>query len=146
MVRRLWLTRLTVACALTIAGVPATAYETPALAQDIPDTPAGRVLRAWLEAFNSGDRARMDDFLKSYAPKLNEAVIASAQFRGQSGGLDLLAITRNEPLTIGFRVQEKTQPTVVAGTIKLTASKATSHRKLHSARHPGGRHTRRHHP
>ncbi len=122
MVRRLRLNRITIACALTIAGVLATVCGTPTRAQDIPDTPAGRVLRAWLEAFNSGDRGRMDDFLKSYGPKLNEAAIASAQFRGQSGGLGLLTITRNEPLTIGFRVQEKTQPTVLTGKIKVTAA------------------------
>ena len=34
----------------------------------IPDTPAGQALSAWLEAFNSGDRARIDVFLKSHAP------------------------------------------------------------------------------
>ena len=27
----------------------------------IPDTPTGRTMSAWLEAFNSGDRTRLDD-------------------------------------------------------------------------------------
>jgi hypothetical protein len=95
----------------------------PAQAQDkIPDTPAGHALQAWLDAFNIGDRAQMEEFLKSYAPKLSNGAITSAQFRGQSGGLSLIAVTRHEPLTIGFRVQEKTQPTVLAGKIELTAA------------------------
>ena len=119
MVCRPRLNLLMIACALMVG------YATPALAQNqIPDTPAGHALQAWLDAFNSGDRARMDDFLKSYAPKLAESAITSAQFRGQSGGLDLLAITRNEPHIIGFRVQEKTQPTILMGKIEMAAIKS----------------------
>ena len=34
----------------------------------IPATPAGRVLAAWLEAFNSGERARMDNYRQQYEP------------------------------------------------------------------------------
>src|SRR5882762_6372277 len=32
----------------------------------IPDTPAGRTFKAWLEAFNSGDRALLDAYLHKY--------------------------------------------------------------------------------
>jgi hypothetical protein len=110
MVRRLSLILLGLACA---AG---------SVAQDkIPDTPAGHALQAWLDAFNSGDRARMDDFLKSYAPKLTDSAVTSAQFRGQSGGLNLVSITRSERLTVVFRVQEKSQPAILAGKIEVTA-------------------------
>ena len=38
----------------------------------IPATPAGRALAAWLEAFNSGDRAKIDLFLTNYAPRLKQ--------------------------------------------------------------------------
>jgi hypothetical protein len=34
----------------------------------IPDTPAGKVLRAWLDAFNSGDRAKMEAYIKLSIP------------------------------------------------------------------------------
>ena len=34
----------------------------------IPDTPAGHVLAAWLDAFNSGDRARMSAYRETYEP------------------------------------------------------------------------------
>jgi hypothetical protein len=34
---------------------------------NIPDTPAGHTLKAWLDAFNSGDRATEEKYLKTYA-------------------------------------------------------------------------------
>ena len=30
-----------------------------------PDTPAGHTLQAWLDAFNSGDRARVETYVKT---------------------------------------------------------------------------------
>jgi retinol-binding protein 3 len=94
----------------------------PAMGQvAIPNTPAGKALTAWLDAFNSGDRAKIDTFLQKYSPKVAEAALTSPQFRGRSGGVDLVAVTRNEPLSMAFRVQEKTQPTVLmVGRIDVT--------------------------
>lgn len=89
----------------------------------IPDTPAGRILAAWLDAFNNGDRARIDGFVKMYAPGPQQTALTSAQFRGQSGGLILLAITRNDRKTIGFRVQEKLHPTILIGKMEVTAAR-----------------------
>ncbi len=31
----------------------------------IPDTPAGHTLRVWMDAFNSGDRARIEAYVKT---------------------------------------------------------------------------------
>jgi hypothetical protein len=90
----------------------------------IPETPAGRVLAAWLDAFNSGDRGRIDGFSKLYDPEHPESVATSAQFRGKSGGVDLLAIDRGDRLTIVFRGQEKTQPILLLGRIELTNAKS----------------------
>lgn len=113
MVRRLNLIGWVLACAAS------------AVAQaTIPDTPAGHALSAWLEAFNSGDRARIDLFLTSYAPRLTETALTSAQFRGQSGGVNLLAVTRSERCMIAFRVQEKSQPTILIGKLEVTSLKA----------------------
>ena len=47
-------------CGVALILSPASADVT------IPDTPAGRAMSAWLEAFNSGDRARLDDYFKKY--------------------------------------------------------------------------------
>jgi hypothetical protein len=102
---------------LVYAGT--TRAETP-----IPSTPAGRVLAAWLEVFNSGDRARIDTFLKAYAPRPSLTALSSAQFRGRSGGITLIAVTRSDRLSIAFRAQEKLQPTILFGKLEVTASKS----------------------
>src|SRR4051812_10367275 len=111
MVRRLKVLLLVMACAGSAWAEPA-----------IPLTPAGRVLAAWMEAFNSGDRARIDLFLKTYTPPRTE--LMSAQFRGQSGGVSLLAVTRDEKYTVAFRLQEKSEPIILYGKLEVTASKA----------------------
>lgn len=111
MVRRLKVLLLLIACAAAATADP-----------PIPATPAGRVLSAWLESFNSGDRARIDAFLKTYAPRLPQPALSSAHFRGQSGGLTLIAVTRSDQNTISFRVQEKSRPTVLIGKMEVTAS------------------------
>ena len=32
----------------------------------IPDTPAGHTFQAWLDAFNGGDRARIQEYISKY--------------------------------------------------------------------------------
>lgn len=104
---------------LLVVVCAATAWADP----PVPVTPAGHVLAAWLEAFNSGDRAKMDAFAKTYAPRLAQPALTSAHFRGQSGGVNLVAITRSERNIIFFRVQEKSQPTILMGKMEITAAK-----------------------
>ena len=84
----------------------------------IPDTPAGHVLQAWLDAFNSGDRAAMENYVKTYNPKGSADMMM--RFHGQTGGFDLLAIESSEPKLIRFRVKEKASPTVGVGSLLLT--------------------------
>lgn len=71
----------------------------------IPDTPAGKVLQAWLDAFNSGDRAKIDAYVKTFDPK--HSIDMMLTFRSQTGGFDLLRIESSEPNLIKFRVKEK---------------------------------------
>src|SRR5579863_9433831 len=84
----------------------------------IPTTPAGEALAAWLEAFNSGDHAKMEAYVKKFEPKNNADQMMG--FRSQTGGFDLLAIEKSEPLAIKFRVKEKNSPTVAVGSITVT--------------------------
>ena len=44
----------------SLTGYPQTA---------IPDTPAGKALRSWLDAFNSGDRAKVEAYIKTFEPQ-----------------------------------------------------------------------------
>jgi hypothetical protein len=91
---------------------------TSALSQtSIPTTPAGLTLAAWLDAFNSGDHAKIDAYVQKYDPKNNADRMMS--FRNQTGGFDLIAIESSSTLIIKFRVKEKNSPTVALGTITV---------------------------
>ena len=81
----------------------------------IPATPAGRTLQAWLDAFNSGDREKVDAYVKSI-DKAN-SVDGIIGFRQQTGGFDLLSIESSEPLHIRFRMKEKGGPTNAFGNL-----------------------------
>src|SRR6266581_3212161 len=83
----------------------------------IPDTPAGKTLSAWLDAFNSGDRTRVETYIKTFEPQ--QSVERMMGFHSQTGGFDLLAIESSEPLLIKFRVREKASPTVGIGSIQV---------------------------
>jgi peptidase S41-like protein len=84
---------------------------------NIPDTLAGQTLRALLDAFNSGDRSKIQAYIQAFDPARDVDVFMA--FRGQTGGFDLLSIDASEPLSIKFRVKEKASPTVAAGVLKL---------------------------
>lgn len=83
----------------------------------IPDTPAGNGLRAWLDAFNSGDRAKIEAYIKAHEPE--ETVEDMMGLHDETGGYVLLEIDSSEPLLIKFRVKEKASPTVAIGSIKM---------------------------
>jgi len=85
----------------------------------IPDTPAGHTLEAWLDAFNSGDRGRIQTYIKTVDP--SENVDNMMSFYGQTGGFDLLTIDASEPLHIRFRVKEKHSSTVAMGNLIVKA-------------------------
>ena len=72
------------------------AAQTPA----IPDTPAGHTLRAWLEAFNSGDRGRIQAYLAKYEP--TKSLDGQVNFRNQTGGFELVRIDKSDRLQIEF--------------------------------------------
>ena len=65
-----------------------------------PDTPAGRTLKAWFEAFNSGDRARMEAYIQKFDPA--RPIDNQMNFRNQTGGFDLLSIERVSGPTSNF--------------------------------------------
>jgi hypothetical protein len=96
--------------------VPQVAAQTPA-PPAIPETPAGHTLKAWLTAFNSGDRAQLDAYLHKYDPgkKLDDEM----QFRNMTGGFELLQIVKSEPLHIEFLVKERAGDTKAIGKLDV---------------------------
>jgi retinol-binding protein 3 len=81
----------------------------------IPDTPAGHTLQTWLDAFNSGDQAKLGQYVKTV--DTSENVQGMMQFRSQTGGFDLLSIESSEPLHIRFRVKERNGATTALGNL-----------------------------
>jgi len=71
----------------------------------IPDTPAGRTMGAWLEAFNSGDRLRLDEYFKKYDPEKHADDFMG--FRDRVGGFELLSIEKSEPGRIVILLKER---------------------------------------
>ena len=82
-----------------------------------PDTPAGQTLKAWFEAFNSGDQTRMTSYLQKYDPA--RPLEQQVNFRNQTGGFDLLSLDKAERTQIAFRVKEKASPTTAMGRIEV---------------------------
>src|SRR5262245_28995455 len=83
----------------------------------IPDTPAGRTLKAWLEAFNSGDRARIEAYLRKFDPQ--RPIDNQMNFRNQTGGFDLLSVDKSDRTHIQFHVKEKAGPTTALGRLEV---------------------------
>ena len=84
----------------------------------IPDTPAGHVLSAFMDAFNSGDRARMQTYHDTYDAK-TMSVDVMVGFRSQTGGFDVLAINKSEPLRIEYLVKERASATRGIGVLEV---------------------------
>jgi D-alanyl-D-alanine carboxypeptidase len=84
-----------------------------------PDTPAGKVLAAWLNAFNSGDAGQIISFDDKYRTQLPPLAQTLAS-RQQTGGFTLLRIEKNEPLSLEAVVQEKNTGTPSQVTLEVT--------------------------
>ncbi len=84
----------------------------------IPDTPAGQTLRAWFDAFNTGDRARVEAFIQRFEPTASVSRIM--EFRDTTGSLELLAIDKIERTHIEFRVKQKASSKTAIGELDVT--------------------------
>jgi hypothetical protein len=82
-----------------------------------PDTPAGRTLQAWLTAFNSGDRAQLENYVKTIDH--NQSADGLLAFRTQTGGFDLVSAENVDPLHVRFQVKEKQSDTHAMGVIAV---------------------------
>jgi hypothetical protein len=84
----------------------------------IPDTAAGRVFAAWLDAFNSGDQARITAFYQRYQPE--QPVEGMITFRANTGGFELLSIENSEPRHLDARVKERNRGLTAFARLQLT--------------------------
>lgn len=83
----------------------------------VPDTPAGGTLVAFLDAFNSGDRIKLNNYVKMY--DTSASVDELADFGSQVGKFSLLSILDSKPDFISFLAKESVDDREVFGTIVL---------------------------
>ena len=104
----------------------------------LPTTPAGRVLTAWLSAFNSGDLAALQAFDATHRPDA-PAVSFTQRLRTNTGGFTLVRIEKSTPTTITALLEENdarrlarlelevtddAKPIVVSSTLRIVARTA----------------------
>ena len=107
--QRLWL--LTTAVVLTAsaghASRPQAAATKAAPVAQSSQGPAERQFRAWLNAFNAGDRAKYEAFLRERFPSRTARLDGDMDFLLRTGGFDLRRIESVTATTITCLVQER---------------------------------------
>ena len=93
---KLKLLTITLLAALLVSAAPQSPF---------PDTPAARQFGAWLEAFDSGDRAKILDFLQKNYPSRAGEIDKEMGFRRMTNGFD-------------FKKAEESAPTKFTGIVK----------------------------
>ena len=104
----------------------------------LPTTPAGRVLEAWLSAFNAGDVAALQAFDATHRPDA-PAVSFTQRLRTNTGGFTLVRIEKSTPTTVTalleendarrlarleLEVTDEAKPIVVSSTLRQVARTA----------------------
>jgi hypothetical protein len=98
------------------APPPAVAAKSADPTPVIPDTAAGHTLAAWLDAFNSGDTARMYEYVDRYKDPMGRRI---ASVREETGELDVVAIEDSEPRSVTFVVKERASTLEQLGSLRV---------------------------
>jgi hypothetical protein len=84
----------------------------------IPDTPTGRLLYAWLAAFNGTDPSALGRALPS--PEVDQVQAAQEELRRETGGFTLLSAKEVQPGVLVFRLHDQMTPgNEVLGTLQM---------------------------
>jgi hypothetical protein len=87
-----------------------------------PNTPAGTILAAWLDAFNSGDKARLEQFEAKYDGRDPNAVENLLSFRTGTGGFDLASIRKSTATYIEYVAKERATGREVVGMLAVSGA------------------------
>src|SRR5438093_8959403 len=74
---------------------------------ELPSTPAGKVLAGYLEALNSGNKNKLEAFVKAHRPDRPDALDRMLDLRWNTGGFDLYSIESSEALNIQAVLHER---------------------------------------
>jgi CubicO group peptidase (beta-lactamase class C family) len=89
-------------CVVSLAVAPLLSAQAPT-----PSPPAEQQARAWLAAFDSGDRATLLDYLKINRPSSAEHIDDEMRFREMTGGFDLIKTEESTPSRLVALLKEK---------------------------------------
>jgi hypothetical protein len=102
----------------------------------VPDTPAGRTLSAFLDAFNSRNHDRIAAYVKEYDPE-NSADQLTA-FSSQTGGFTLLSIVQSKPDKLSFMVRGRGDNVDAYGVLQLSGTTPPRVKRINIRAIPSG--------
>ena len=76
-------------------------------AAELPSTPAGKVLAGYLESLNSGNKEKLEAFIKAHRPDRPNALEIMLDLRWNTGGLDLFSVESSQTYNIQAVVLER---------------------------------------
>ncbi len=98
----------------------------------------GAVLTTWLDAFNSGDRAKPDVYLRRYQPERVSQIDESLQFREQTSGFTFIRIEKSETNSLEAIMKEREGGNYARLSLEITDADhpAVTHLDLHIVPRP----------
>ena len=105
------------AAAILLFIVPACVAQT-----QLPDTPAAKQAKAWLEVFNAGDAEKHKEFLRKNAPSRLDRADREMSIREVSGGFDVKKVEESTPTKIVLLVQERASDQFARFTVEVDAA------------------------
>jgi hypothetical protein len=94
-------------------GASAPAVQAQGQRVALPDTPAGRLLGLWLDAFNSRDSVKMDAFVRQYMPEIYDRAPAAFARLMRTNALEVASIAQSQPQHIDAILRGKNDPSGV---------------------------------
>jgi len=74
---------------------------------ELPSTPAGKVLAGYLEAVNTGDKDKLESFIKAHRPDRPDALDRMLDLRWNTGGFDPYSIESSQALNVQAVLHER---------------------------------------
>ena len=106
---------LAIIAPLALTHAQAVAQQSAAVA--IPDSPAGKMLSAWLEAFNSVDSTKIAAYIRKNEPHKN--VDNQVSFGLTARGFDLVSIEKNQSRHLEYVLKERNRGVLAFGILDV---------------------------
>ncbi len=94
----------------------------------IPGTRAGQALRAWLDAYNSGDRARLEAFVQKFEPTVSVDMLMA--FHQANGRIEFVGIETADNRHIVFQARQPGSDRQLTGELAVTEENAIQIQRL----------------